>query len=184
MIRALSQLAIWTLVCGFFYPLFVFGFAKLAYPKESRGSLLYEGEKPIGSELLAQSFSSPKYFHPRPSANGYNPSAGGASNLGPTSSGLAMTIEERKTYWIAKGGEEPIPMELLTASGSGLDPHLGPEAIRYQIPLVAKARGLSDTGALEKAVLESTEGSQWGLFGSSKVNVLKLNLKIRSLFGE
>ncbi|TGJ98311.1 potassium-transporting ATPase subunit KdpC [Leptospira langatensis] len=183
MIRALAHFILWSLVCGILYPAFVFGTSKLFFSKEASGSILKEGDRVVGSELLAQQFASPKYFHVRPSASNYDPSAGGASNQGPTSSNLQKSVEERRSYWMARGGEGPVPSELLHASASGLDPHLSPEAIRYQIPLVAKERGYSkeELQALENLVTNSIEGPQWGLFGSPKINVLKLNIKLNTI---
>ncbi|TGL36849.1 potassium-transporting ATPase subunit KdpC [Leptospira koniambonensis] len=183
MIRAVLQLGLWTFVCGIFYPVLVYGFAKFSFPKESSGSLVEEDGKVIGSEILAQSFESPEYFHSRPSAIGYDPSSSGASNLGPTSAQLSKKVEERRSYWVARGGIEPVPSELLYSSGSGLDPHLGPEAVKYQIPLVAKTNGISED-ILVRLVEETIESPEWGLFGSHKVNILKLNLKLRSVYLE
>ncbi|TGL64025.1 potassium-transporting ATPase subunit C [Leptospira sarikeiensis] len=186
MIRAFLQLSIWTLICGIFYPALVYGFSKLSFPKQSSGSLVELDGRVIGSELLAQSFESEKYFHSRPSAVEFNSSSSGASNLGPTSSDLAKKVEERRKYWIGRGGTEPVPAELLYASASGLDPHLSPEAIRYQIPLIVKDTGIGDEGLilLNRFVKESVEFPEWGLFGSSKINVLKLNLKLKSIYSE
>ncbi|MEI1279878.1 potassium-transporting ATPase subunit KdpC [Leptospira venezuelensis] len=183
MIRALLQLGLWTFVCGIIYPALVFGFSKLTFPKESSGSLIALNGKIVGSELLAQSFDSPEYFHSRPSAVGYDPSSSGASNLGPTSSQLSKKVDERKDYWIALGGAEPVPLELLYSSGSGLDPHLSPEAVKYQIPIVAKSNGISE-GRLIQLVEDSIESPKWGLFGSAKINILKLNLRLRSVYLE
>ncbi|TGJ99579.1 potassium-transporting ATPase subunit KdpC [Leptospira semungkisensis] len=183
MIRAFVHFATWSLVCGILYPAFVFGTSKLLFPREASGSLLREGDKIIGSELIAQKFESPKYFHSRPSASNYDASAGGASNQGPTSSSLQKVVEERRAYWVSRGGNDPVPSELLHSSASGLDPHLSPDAVIYQIPLVAKERGYSkeELHALENLVTNSIEGPQWGLFGFPKVNVMKLNLKLDSI---
>ncbi|PKA15586.1 potassium-transporting ATPase subunit KdpC [Leptospira haakeii] len=183
MIRAVLQLGLWTFVCGIFYPVLVYGFAKFSFPKTSSGSLVEIDGKVIGSELLAQSFESPEYFHCRPSAIGYDPSSSGASNLGPTNSQLYKKIEERRYYWVARGGAEPVPSELLHSSGSGLDPHLSPEAVKYQIPLIAKTKGISED-ILFQLVEGSIEPPELGLFGSSKINILKLNLKLRSVYTE
>ncbi|PJZ75640.1 potassium-transporting ATPase subunit KdpC [Leptospira neocaledonica] len=183
MIRAIIQLGLWTFVCGIFYPAIVYGFAKFSFPKVSSGSLVAVDGKIIGSELLAQSFDSPKYFHSRPSAIGYDTSSSGASNLGPTNVQLSKKEEERRIYWATRGGAEPVPSELLYSSGSGLDPHLSPEAVKYQIPLVAKVKGISEE-KLDRLVEDSIEAPEWGLFGSPKVNILKLNLKLRSVYLE
>ncbi|PJZ24455.1 potassium-transporting ATPase subunit C [Leptospira hartskeerlii] len=183
MIRAVLQLGFWTFVCGVCYPAIVYGFAKFAFPRESSGSLIEVDGKLIGSALLAQSFDHPEYFHSRPSAIGYDPSSSGASNLGPTNAQLSKKVEERKQYWIARGGAEPVPSELLFSSGSGLDPHLSPEAVKYQVPLIAKTKRISEE-KLTRLVEETIESPEWGLFGSSKINILKLNLKLRSVYLE
>ncbi|PJZ47845.1 potassium-transporting ATPase subunit KdpC [Leptospira saintgironsiae] len=183
MIRAVLQLGLWTFVCGVFYPVLVYGFAKFTFPKASSGSLVEIDGKVIGSDLLAQSFESPEYFHSRPSAIGYDPSSSGASNLGPTSAQLSKKVEQRRTYWVARGGTEPVPSELLYSSGSGLDPHVSPETVSYQIPLVAKTKGISED-ILVRLVEETIESPEFGLFGPTKVNILKLNLKLRSIYLE
>lgn len=181
--RAIIQLGLWTFVCGIFYPAIVYGFAKFAFPKVSSGSLIEVDGKVIGSELLSQSFDSPEYFHSRPSAVGFDTSSSGASNLGPSNVQLSKKVEERRIYWVERGGTEPVPSELLYSSGSGLDPHLSPEAVKYQIPLVAKAKGISEE-KLARLVDATLESPEWGLFGSSKINILKLNLKLRSIYLE
>ncbi len=183
MIRAIAQFLFWTLVCGIFYPVIVYGVGKLSFPDASSGSLMKKGSTIIGSELLAQRFDSPKYFHSRPSSSQYDASAGGASNQGYTSRTLEKNVQDRKSYWINRGGSPEIPTELLYASASGLDPHLSPDAVKYQIPLVGQARGwsASEIQTLETAVQELTENPQWGLFGDRKINVLKLNLRIDSI---
>ncbi|EIE01334.1 potassium-transporting ATPase subunit KdpC [Leptospira licerasiae] len=183
MIRAVLQFGFWTFICGIFYPALVYGFAKFVFPKESSGSLIELDGKVIGSELLAQSFESPEYFHPRPSAIGYDTSSSGASNLGPTSIQLTKKAEERRKYWVNRGGSDTVPSELLYSSGSGLDPHLSIEAVKYQVPLVAKTRGISEE-KLTRLVEESVESPELGLFGPSKINILKLNLKLRSVYSE
>lgn len=181
MIRAILQLGLWTFICGIFYPAIVYGFAKFTFSKVSSGSLIEIDGKIVGSELIAQTFDSPEYFHSRPSAIGFDPSSSGASNLGPSNAQLSKKVEERKIYWVTRGGAEPVPSELLYSSGSGLDPHLSPEAVKYQIPLVAKVKGISDE-KLAGLVEGSTESPEWGLFGHTKVNILKLNLKLRSIY--
>ncbi|MGJ4748329.1 potassium-transporting ATPase subunit KdpC [Leptospira sp. SA-E8] len=183
MIRAILQLGLWTFVCGIFYPALVYGFAKLAFPKASSGSLVEVDGKVIGSELLAQSFDSPEYFHSRPSAIGYDTSSSGASNQGATSLSLSKKVEERRMYWISRGGTEPVPPELLYSSASGLDPHLSVEAVKYQIPVVAKVKGISGA-KLDRLIEDTIESPEWGLFGSSKINILKLNLKLRTVYLE
>ncbi|TGL54857.1 potassium-transporting ATPase subunit KdpC [Leptospira wolffii] len=179
MIRGLRHLILWTFLCGILYPILVFGTARIAFAKESSGSLLRKGDSVLGSELLAQKFDSSKYFRSRPSASEYKSDSGSGSNLGPSNKSLEKTVQERRSEWLSRGGGENVPTELLHSSGSGLDPHLSPEAVRYQIPIVAKAREIG-IEELERAVQESIEGPQWGIFGPRKINVLKLNLKLDS----
>ncbi|PJZ68307.1 K(+)-transporting ATPase subunit C [Leptospira perolatii] len=183
MIRSLLQFTLWSVLCGLIFPFLIWGSAKTFFGKEAKGSLISIDQKIIGSELLAQKFSSKGFFLPRPSVSNYDPSAGGASNLGPTSELLRKTVEERKAYWIQKGGSAQVPPELLYASASGLDPHLSLEAIAYQIPIVVKERGLNqeEMKKLETLISEFAENPQLGVFGSPKVNVLKLNLALDQL---
>jgi K+-transporting ATPase ATPase C chain len=175
---ALQSLRIYivlTLLTGIIYPLAMTGVAQLLFPRQANGSRLVENGKLLGSDLLAQKFDSPRYFWPRPSAADYATIASGASNKGPTSADLKKAIEERR----AKFGADA-PVDLLTASGSGLDPHISPEAARLQTPRIAAARNIS----IEKisALLDQTiEGPQLGFLGEPRVNVLKLNLALDQL---
>ena len=161
-----------TLLTGAAYPLLVTGLAKVVASRQATGSIIDQGGKTIGSELLAQKFENPRYFWPRPSAGGFATVASAASNLGPTSAALAKAIAERK----ARFGENA-PAELLTASGSGLDPDLSPAAAEFQAPRVAQARRLS-TENVKALIAKSTAGPQFGLFGEPRVNVLSLNLAL------
>ncbi|EPG74822.1 K+-transporting ATPase, C subunit [Leptospira fainei serovar Hurstbridge str. BUT 6] len=180
--RVFSQFIFWTILCGLVYPFLIYGIGKLSFAKESQGSLILRKGKVVGSELLSQKFESPKFFQARPSAGGYNPETGSASNLGFTSETLRKQVDERKNYWLSRGGEAEVPAELVFASGSGLDPHLSPAAVEYQLPLVAKARGFSDEQIkhLKLLVKDSTEYPQWGIFGEERINVLKLNLSLEN----
>ncbi|HEV2965509.1 MAG TPA: potassium-transporting ATPase subunit KdpC, partial [Chthoniobacterales bacterium] len=158
-IQSLRIYIVLTLLTGIFYPLAMTGIAQLLFPKQANGSKIVENGKVIGSDLLAQKFESPRYFWPRPSAADYATVASGASNKGPTSAELKKSIDERQ----AKFGNDA-PVDLLTASGSGLDPHISPEAARSQIQRVAEARKMSiqQTSAL---VDQATEQPQFGFLG-------------------
>ncbi len=185
---ALRATAVTLVLTGLLYPLLVTGVAQVLLHGEAEGSLVTDGAgKVVGSELLAQAFSSPGYFQPRPSAageKGYDPLGSGGSNLGPTSRKLrdqAAAALER----LREGNPDapgPVPAELVTASGSGLDPHLSPQAAAWQAPRVARARGVS-TGRVRELVDEYTEGRTLGLLGEPRVNVLALNLALDRRFG-
>jgi len=158
-----------TLVTGIIYPLAMTGVAQLLFPKQANGSRITEQNKLVGSDLIAQKFESPKYFWPRPSSADYATVASGASNKGPTAADLKKSIDERRQKFGADA-----PVDLLTASGSGLDPHISPEAARLQIARVAAARNIS----IEKVstlVDQTIEGPQLGFLGEPRVNVLLLN---------
>jgi len=171
-VQSLRVLLVLTTLTGIVYPLIVTGIARLAFHDAASGSIVKKADKAIGSALLAQKIESPKYFWPRPSAGGFATVASGASNKGPTSADLAKAIAARRE----KFGRDA-PDELLTASGSGLDPHLSPEAAKYQAPRVSAERKI----AVEKVnalIDELTEGPQFGFLGEPRVNVLALNLAL------
>ncbi len=183
--QALRMIAVLTLITGVSYPLLVLGFAKTFLSHEANGSLIYSRGTLVGSELIAQSFSSPRYFWPRPSAVGHNPLPSSGTNYGATSKSLQGQIAERRIKLLeANGGVEP-PDELLLASGSGLDPHISPASVQYQVNRVAAARNLDadQLNILRNIVSEATEPRMLGFLGQPRVNVLKLNLAIDSAFG-
>ena len=172
---------------GLAYPLLVTGLAKVAFPRQAEGSLLRRDGKVIGSEWIGQSFKNPKEFWGRPSAtvdgdgkplpcNGAN---SGASNLAPSNPDLAKAVQERIAALRAADPEAtgPVPVDLVTASGSGLDPHISPAAAAFQVRRVAKARGL-DEAKVRALVAAHSEGPQFGILGEARVNVLKLNLAL------
>jgi len=182
---ALVLLVIMTLVTGAIYPLVVTGIAQVLFPRAANGSLIQRDGKPaVGSELIGQPFSDPKRFWGRPSATSpypYNASASSGSNQGPLNPALADAVKDRiKALRDADpGNTAPVPVDLVTASGSGLDPHISPAAAEYQLARVAKARGL-DPQKVRALVAQSTEGRQLGFLGEPRVNVLRLNLALDS----
>ena len=180
---ALRVTAVTLLVTGIVYPLVATGLAQIAFPRQANGSMLSNGGGvEIGSSLIAQGFSSPAYFHPRPSAagaNGWDASASSGSNLGPTSRKLRERALGGVKRLLAENPDAspPVPGELVTASASGLDPHISPEAALWQVPRVARARGVSPEKV--RALVESRiEGRTLGVFGEPRVNVLLLNLAL------
>jgi len=177
-----STLVLAAVCCGF-YPLIVFGISQVLFRDRANGSLITGADGSVrGSKLLGQAFTDPKYFHPRPSAagNGYDASSSGGSNLGPTSKKLKDAIQERITLYRAENGlngTEPVPSDAVTASGSGLDPHISLRNAELQLPRVAKTRGLSED-KIRGLVQQNTDGRDLGLFGEAGVNVLQLNLAL------
>ena len=174
-LQSLRIYVVLTLLTGIIYPLAMTGVAQLLFPNKANGSRIVENGKLVGSDLLAQKFESQKYFWPRPSAADYATVASGASNKGPTSADLKKSIDERR----AKYGSDA-PVDLLTASGSGLDPHISPEAARSQIQRVADARGMS-IQQISALVDQVTEPPQFGFLGEPRVNVLRLNKALDQL---
>jgi K+-transporting ATPase ATPase C chain len=179
---AIVSLAIMTLLTGILYPLLVTGIAQLAFPHQANGSLIIKDAQAQGSELIGQNFDDPRYFWGRLSATGsfpYNAGASSGSNLGPANPALAAAVQSRIAALKAADPQNslPIPVDLVTASGSGLDPQISVAAAQYQIARVAKARGLSEetVGAL---VDQYTQGRQLGFLGEPRVNVLLLNLAL------
>ncbi|KAF0217135.1 MAG: K+-transporting ATPase ATPase C [Geobacteraceae bacterium] len=170
-----------TIICGGIYPAIVTGVAYAVFPKQAKGSFIADKSgKEIGSALIGQPFSDPKYFWPRPSATpefGYNPAASSGSNAGPTNPAYLNTVGDRVKTLQDSGISGDIPAELVQASASGLDPHVTPEAAKVQIPRVAKARGMS-VEQLAKLVAAHTESRQFGFLGEPRINVLVLNLEL------
>ncbi|MDG3002642.1 potassium-transporting ATPase subunit KdpC [Paludisphaera mucosa] len=174
-------LALMTVLTGFVYPLTVTVFARAVFPWQSGGSLLAGKDKPLGSALIGQPFSRPEYFRGRPSATSptpYNAAASSGSNLGPLNPDLAKNVQSRVDELRKLDPEvKGVPADLVTASGSGLDPHISPAAAELQVRRVAAARGRSEDQVRE-LVARYTEGRQFGLLGEPRVNVLRLNLAL------
>jgi potassium-transporting ATPase KdpC subunit len=181
---AILTLIVFTIVCGGIYPAVVTGIASVAFPRQAKGSFIADKSgKEIGSALIGQPFSDPKYFWPRPSATsdfGYNPIASSGSNSGPTNPDYLKTVGDRVKALRDSGISGKIPAELVQASASGLDPHISPEAANVQLARIAKARGMSEK-ELAKLVAAHSEERQLGFLGEPRVNVLELNLKLDSL---
>ena len=168
-----------TVLLGVVYPLVVTGLAQVLFPRQAGGSLLRAQGRVVGSRLLAQPFTSRGYFRSRPSAagSGYDPLASGGSNLGPTSRKLVGQVGTAAAAARAERPGVPVPVDLVTASGSGLDPHLTPAAAAFQVPRVARERGMPED-VVRQLVRRHTEGRQLGILGEPRVNVLELNLDL------
>lgn len=183
---ALRLFAVMTLLTGVLYPAAVTAASQVLFKKQVMGSLEKKEEKVIGSFLLAQKFESDRYFSPRPSAGDYAAVSSAASNQGPTSAALKSVMLERSAAFHSRNGLDEktgVPAEMVQTSGSGLDPHISPEAARLQILRVMKARGWSDAyrETLQRLIEQHTEAPQYGIFGQERVNVFKLNLAVDSL---
>jgi potassium-transporting ATPase KdpC subunit len=180
--QACRALLVLTLVTGVLYPLIVTGIAQVAFSHQANGSLLKAGDRIVGSELIGQPFSDPRYFWSRPSATSpmpYNGGASSGSNQGPLNPAHKDAVEERIKALREAGADatKPVPIDLVTASGSGLDPHISPAAADYQLARVAKVRNLSESRVRE-LIAQHTESRQLGVFGEPRVNVLQLNLAL------
>ena len=180
---ALTIFLLLTVLTGIFYPLAVTGAAQVFFPAQANGSLITTADgRTLGSELIAQPFDSPRYFWARPSAAGYNAAASSGSNLGPNNPALVEAVQARIAALKAADPSNlaPIPVDLVTASASGLDPHISLAAANYQISRVAIARGL-DESKVKSLVNQFSESRQFFIFGEPRVNVLKLNLALDQL---
>ncbi|MEO5859515.1 MAG: potassium-transporting ATPase subunit KdpC [Pyrinomonadaceae bacterium] len=179
LITSVLMLVLMTVVLGLGYPFVVWGIAQVALPHQANGSLIERDGKLVGSELIGQNFTSDKYFHGRLSAagSGYDASASGGSNLGPTSAKLIERVKVDAAGVIGRS----IPADLVTTSASGLDAHISPASAEYQLSRVAAARGVS-LDQIRGLIAEFTEGRTFGILGESRVNVLKLNLALDSRF--
>ena len=180
--NALTMLVVMTVITGLIYPMVATGVAQVLFPHQANGSLIERDGKPIGSELIGQNFDDPKYFWGRPSATTPQPNNGTASNgsnLGPTNTALRDAVQQRidALRKADPANTMPVPVDLVTASGSGLDPEISPAAAQYQVTRVARVRHLSEQ-QVQTLVAQATQGRQLGLFGEPRVNVLQLNLAL------
>ncbi len=179
--------AVTTIIFGLLYPLVVTGLSQSIFPSQANGELILKNGHVVGSRLIGQPFSSGGYFHPRPSAagNGYDPVApnGGASNLGPTNKALVNRVNSDIQKLRAEHPGAPIPIDLVTTSGSGLDPDISPAAAEFQVPRVARARNIPQE-SLRALVAKHTQPRQFGIFGEPRVNVLELNLDLDESFAK
>ncbi len=168
-----------TILFGVAFPLVVTGLAQVLFPKQANGQLITHNGRVVGSRLIGQSFSLPGYFHSRPSnaGTGYDAANSGASNLGPTNRTLIARVQSDADRLQPENPSAPIPMDLLTSSASGLDPHISPDAAEFQVPRVARERGASED-AVRQAIRQHTESRQFGVLGEPRVNVLELNLAL------
>jgi K+-transporting ATPase ATPase C chain len=185
LLPSLLSLLLFSVLTGIVYPLAVTGIAALCCAHAAGGSLIRQGDRLVGSALLGQPFDDPKYFWPRPSATTpqpYNGVASGGSNLGPTNPAQIDAVKARLTALQQADPDNtlPVPVDLVTASGSGLDPDISRAGAEYQLARVARARGI-DPAVLRGLVAEHTQSQQWGLLGEQRVNVLELNLALDAL---
>lgn len=183
LVTAIFFTAVTTALLGLVYPLAITGLARF-WPDKANGQLVTRNGVTIGSRILAQPFTGPAYFHPRPSAagtNGYAADNSSGSNLGPTNQKLIDRVKTDVATLQSENPGKPVPVDLVTTSGSGLDPHITPAGAEFQIPRIAKARGTSEDELL-KLVQAHTEGRQFGFLGEPRVNVLELNLALDERF--
>src|SRR6185503_14053299 len=176
---AITMTVVLTVLLGIIYPLVVTGLAQAMFPAKAGGSLIEKDGKIMGSSLIGQPFTGPGYFHSRPSAAGagYDGTASGGTNLGPTNQKLMDNVKAAAEALREENSNSPIPIDLVTSSASGLDPHITPAAADFQIPRVATERGINPE-EVRRLVREHTEGRQLGLLGEPRVNVLELNLAL------
>ena len=184
---AITMTLVLCVITGFIYPGVVTGLAQLIFPRQANGSLVTVNGRVVGSELIGQPFTRPEYFHPRPSAagNGYDATASSGTNKGPTDRKLADTLIGPRTDSLVAAGvaKGTIPTDAVTASASGLDPHISPANAYLQVTRVARARGV-DSAAVRRLLDARVEGRQFGFFGEPRVNVLMLNVALDSAFAK
>lgn len=184
LLAGLRMLLVLTVVLGAVFPLVIWGVGQVAFRSAANGSQIEQGGRVVGSELLAQRFDGPQWFHPRPSAGDFDTLASGGTNLGPNSEKLVALVAERRAKVATEDGVAPsdVPADAVTASFSGLDPHISPAYARQQVARVAKARGLAPE-RVSALVAAHTEGRQLGYLGEERVNVVNLNAALTELAG-
>ena len=180
---SIAMTVVTTVILGLIYPLLVTGIAQLIFPAKANGQLIVNHGKVIGSSILGQGFAGPQYFHSRPSAagNGYDAANSGGSNLGPTNRKLLDRVKADVDAAKVENPGAPIPIDMVTTSASGFDPHITPANAQFQLPRVARARGIS-IEQLQAVVWKHTEGRQFGILGEPRVNVLELNFDLDGQF--
>lgn len=176
---AILMTLVTTVLFGLLYPLAVTGLAQLFFPAQANGGLILKQGQVVGSHLIGQAFSSPAYFHSRPSGagNGYDATSSGSANLGPTNHQLVDRVKADVEKLHAENPGAEIPVDLVTSSGSGLDPHISPAAAEFQVPRIARERGMNEAD-VRALVAQQTLGRQFGVLGEARVNVLELNLAL------
>ena len=181
---AVMMTIVTTVLLGIVYPLVVTGIAQVVFPRNANGQLISQNGKLIGSHIIGQPFSGPTYFHSRPSAagTGYDAANSGGTNLGPTNKTLIDRVAQDAKALQAENPGVPVPVDLVTTSASGLDPHISIAAARFQVPRIAQARGISPS-QVEELIAQNTEGRQFGFLGEPRVNVLELNLALDRTIG-
>jgi K+-transporting ATPase ATPase C chain len=179
LIAAVLMTVVTTVILGVVYPLGITAIAQVAFPSQANGQLIERNGKVLGSRLIGQGFSSPGYFRSRPSAAGmgYDAANSGGSNLGPTNKKLVDAVKANVEAAQKENPNTPVPIDLVTTSASGFDPHMSPAGVAFQVPRVARERGISDTD-VRRLVAANTEGRTFGFFGEPRVNVLELNLAL------
>ena len=182
LITSVLMTIVTTVLLGIIYPLIVTGFAQLLFHDKANGQLIVQNGKVAGSRIIGQPFGTDPYFHSRPSAagNGYDAANSSASNLGPTNHTLIDRVNASVAQLKADNPQTPVPIDLVTTSGSGLDPHITPAAAEFQVPRIAKARSMSED-QLRALIAKHTEGRTLGFLGEPRVNVLELNLELDDL---
>lgn len=182
LIIAVLMTLVTTVLFGLLFPLLVTGLAQVLFHNQANGELVTRNGALVGSKLIGQQFSSPGYFHSRPSSagTGYDAGNSGGANLGPTNQSLIARVQGDADRLQAENPTAAIPMDLLTTSGSGLDPHISPEAAEFQVPRIAKERGISED-MVREAIRQHTESRQFGFLGEPRVNVLELNLTLDTI---